>query len=473
MRATAIPIAVVALAACSSDSGPPSDTQDAAMMVAIADGGFGTADASTADAALVDGDVSTDAGFVDTGVVDAGLRGSGPVTVFVSRDDFPFSSRFRVVAGDQTGQLLTETLTDNAGEAVVDVPAGGTVTVLVPDIFDDERFIFFAALGVESGDRITVIPPRFGPPPTAVATLNAEAPVAGATRYDIYFGCGRITRPSFPLTIPVPPPGCLEGRDRYPILVEASDDAGILAYAGVESARVAAPDDLSIDLGPWRVPEATIGARLVDVPVTLTSAAITLAVSAAGEDLTNVAGRSGITDPSQIQLSGSNLMVGDEMSVRIQASTTLGFNNLELWARGPRQAEWAISGSQFLPAVTEPRVLATARRRAAIQWSTLRPPPALDAVLVEAGWPELPEIDALPRWRVLAPPAATSPLILPELPSDVAAQGLPPSLLTYARVLLYEDNQADYRSTLNGLAFEIDRLTALPAGVGRQIRRSN
>lgn len=168
----------------------------------------------------------------------AGCSGSdtppltGTVTVAVVRDGRPIPAA-AVVFHDPDGAVVGRGTTDAAGVVIGEVPTGGMVTVLDPDLAKNLVTLTAVTPGPARLevplDTSLQLPP--GPEAGTLTIPAAGALPAGTDHVAIETGCGMFDAPTLPATVPITA-DCITMARAVPVIVTAWEPPGDLEHPG-------------------------------------------------------------------------------------------------------------------------------------------------------------------------------------------------------------------------------------------------
>ena len=380
--------AAIIVAGC-GDSGGDNDDNDAATGL--------DASATIDSAATVDAPpTSVTARFLNDGTPEAGIN-----ILFSAAD----------------GTVIVHKMTDAAGEASHDVPAGSMVTALVDEAGSREAWTY---VGVKPGDVVL-----FGSPAafnSSDKTLAVTMPPAqtGATEYRVTIGCNDDTgSPGAVVTLNVfSEAECVGSDGNVDVLVLATDETGVpvghVSRKGVSVAAAATTLDLSGEA--WDTNFDAVAFNMTNAPAAATDFGLEFAVTVdvndfelfEEEDAIEVAGNTtGTTVPrgfSSEHLLVARVFVGaglDNAYVRRAAPTaTININ-------------WT---NDLLPHLTAATISTANAAQPSVTWTATGDVSISDVGFVQMSWTTAAEDST---WQILIPGDASS-ATLPVMPAALA-----------------------------------------------------
>jgi hypothetical protein len=394
------------------------------VLVAACGGDDGGVDPIDAEAPI-DGAVEPDATVVTT------------ATLTVYADGTPIQG-IDVVWSNPDGSVLAEDVTGADGSVTHEVVAGSAVTLAVTIGAPALRFAGrsltgggpqrFAAtwLAIEPGDDLVW---NFGSAPGSPLTdLEVTLPGAqtDADRYRVMVGCvaTEVADPGAEIGGTIPDL-CLGSDDVIDVVALAfDDDAGgaVVGYTYDTDVEVAATT--SVELGAWQTALAAHAITLTDAPADIPGAGFEGHFRVDGLDYLGVSGGGGRVGDT-ITMTGGHLgggIVESSQRVIFMPRGTEGApEGLSILIAGDAGAPASSTHdlSQLLPTISDASA-ADAAGRLELGWSSAGSFAGADGALMLASWSDSAD-GSLHQRFVMAPPGASNPVVLPELPEALAA----------------------------------------------------
>jgi hypothetical protein len=334
-----------------------------------------------------------------------------------------------VVFHESSGAVIASVTTDASGRAKNVLPAGGAITVAHLQSADGEpevaQLITFVAL--ESTPELRVEIPRFGTPRPQedlgpiVGQVLVDAPsLPDAHSYEIVLGCTSVTAQALPVTLDIPE-ACLGNDGLVDVYISAYSVPEISAHlaSGFQrGVQVDSEEPVRVAISWHAGDNEVVSVDFSSLPPNVTDAFVLATQKADGMafppalvgklNFASQAGQSlklelpkGFADSADIiaRLHGS-----------LEGATELvAFEN-------PLQP-MAVDGSELLPTIAELVFDPISR---AVDWRSSGDLSHADGMYISLRSLPLGTSGLARRWLVLAPPDFQPPLILPELPTDLA-----------------------------------------------------
>lgn len=374
-----------------------------------------------------DGGSSPDAADHDAEIADASIDAdpSGPMTITVMSDGNPIPG-IDVVFSDPGGAVISQMTTDASGQATETVLPGSaaTIAVVVPGGVTTNYF-GITWLGVEPGDDLVW---TFDPPaPTVVGDLSVSLPGihAGATSYDVMLGCTTIntTNPALPVTGQVTS-DCLGSDTNIDVVAVAfASDGTPLAYSHDADVPAVTGGTTTVTLGAWQTTYDPLTVTLTNAPAAAAGAGMETNFRIDGLDFAGPGAGGGFTAGTATLTSGywqGGIIERGQYTTFIQLGPQPEDGTGVLLVGHPDTPATATHdlSTLLLPAIGS-ATAANSQGRAELGWTSSGSFASADGGLFIASWDQGP--NEVHQWFVLAPPGASNPFQLPEMPDDLMA----------------------------------------------------
>lgn len=345
---------------------------------------------------------------------------SGTVTVTLGGGDGP-GPGFHVLLQDPDGMVKEMAITDDSGQAVLEVMAGDMVTTAhepTPGSFRLQTIV-----GVRPNDRYNLAPEGEGlSDPTHVVITEGEDP---QPRDVLIFGSGcssGTTTAGFPHTS-YQDDNCRSNSGLLNLCWESLLDSERQAFAYVTDVPFDPSDTTRVDLtGLWRTDWQEITLTLPPLPADFRSLRLVSRPERDGGSFSN--------------LVTLNLNQGDDIPVTQTLKAARGFAEaIEVWASVTGEAQENYLAERFLvdestsalafgfaaPTVTAEPVQFTVAHRPDLDWSYQPSNLAADGIILHVWWSDGSDEY---YWKVYLPPQTTT-FRFPELPAALVSYRLP------------------------------------------------
>jgi hypothetical protein len=356
------------------------------------------------------------------------------LTVFADGTPIP---NIDVVWSNPDGTVLAEDVTGADGSASHDVVSGSAVTLAVTIGAPGLRFAGrsltgggpqrFAAtwLAIEPGDELVW---NFGSAPGSPLTdLDVTLPGAqtDADRYRVAVGCvaTEFADPEAEIGGTIPDL-CLGSDDLIDVVALAyDDDAGGAVVGYTYDTDVAVDDTTSVVLGAWQTALTAHTITLTDAPADIPGAGFEGHFRVDGLDYLGVSGGGGRAGDTITMVGGhlgGGIVESSQRVIFMPRGTEKAPEGLSIIIAGDAGAPASSTHdlSQLLPTIIDASI-ANAAGQLELGWTSAGSFAGADGALMLASWSDSAD-GSLHQRFVMAPPGASNPVLLPELPEALA-----------------------------------------------------
>lgn len=379
------------------------------------DDGGGNADATSSNdsAAAADAMASIDA------APDAAVAGTATITVQAGAAN-PIGG-VDVVWFDSAGAVLDHEATNITGKASHEILPGSAVTLAI--MAGPTRFTV-TYLDIKPGDDL--VWDFGGGGGGAVSDLEIDLPgtFAGATRYEINWGCGsaNTNNPNTTITGNAIQASCLGSDNNIDGVAVAYQGDTPVAYDHVTGVAVSSGGTTTMTFDAWQTATDPLDVTLTNLPADVMGAGLDTNIRIDGLDFPGPSGGGAVSNGSVTINTG---YYQGFPSDPVQYTAFLGRGTVQnpegisivLAQRTGKPAAVTHDLSNLLPTVTNVAA-ATASDQLELSWTASGSLASADGILLLTSW-----TDSATNYTsyVMAPPGSSSPLLVPKLPEDLAS----------------------------------------------------